>query len=159
MQSSVEPISFVANLGQFSWKLSLLTRVTEKLQTGLSPVCVPPALPQGSSVKARMHPGVWNGISHSVVSDSFATPRTVARQAPLSMGFSRQEYWSGLPFPSPEDIYALATSKSSSKLHYPHPATFQDNALTRNYLSNLCPLTTLSVLPMPLQDSGKLQEG
>ena len=31
----------------------------------------------------------------------FATPWTVALQAPLSMGFSRQEYWSGLPFPSP----------------------------------------------------------
>ena len=29
------------------------------------------------------------------------TPWTVARQAPLSMGFSRQEYWSGLPFPPP----------------------------------------------------------
>ena len=34
----------------------------------------------------------------------FVTPKTVARQAPLSMGFSRQEYWSGLPFPSPEDL-------------------------------------------------------
>ena len=33
-----------------------------------------------------------------------ATPQTVACQAPLSMGFSRQEYWSGLPFPSPEDL-------------------------------------------------------
>ena len=32
------------------------------------------------------------------------TPWTVARQAPLSMGFSRQEYWSELPFPSPEDL-------------------------------------------------------
>ena len=31
----------------------------------------------------------------------FATPWTVAYQAPQSMGFSRQEYWSGLPFPSP----------------------------------------------------------
>ena len=31
----------------------------------------------------------------------FETPWTVAYQAPLSMGFSRQEYWSGLPFPSP----------------------------------------------------------
>ena len=31
----------------------------------------------------------------------FATPWTAAHQAPLSMGFSRQEYWSGLPFPSP----------------------------------------------------------
>ena len=31
----------------------------------------------------------------------FVTPWTVAHQAPLSMGFPRQEYWSGLPFPSP----------------------------------------------------------
>ena len=41
--------------------------------------------------------------SSSVVSDS-VTPWTVARQAPLSMGFSRQGYWSGLPFPSPGDL-------------------------------------------------------
>ena len=34
----------------------------------------------------------------------FATPWIVAYQAPLSMGFSRQEYWSGLPFPSPGDL-------------------------------------------------------
>ena len=34
----------------------------------------------------------------------FATPWTVAHQAPPSMGFSRQEYWSGLPLPPPEDL-------------------------------------------------------
>ena len=34
----------------------------------------------------------------------FATPWTVAHQAPLSMGFSRQEYWSGLPFPSSREL-------------------------------------------------------
>ena len=34
----------------------------------------------------------------------FATPWTVAYQAPPSMGFSRPEYWSGLPFPSPGDL-------------------------------------------------------
>ena len=34
----------------------------------------------------------------------FVTPHTVARQAPLSMGFSRQEYWGGLPFPSAGDL-------------------------------------------------------
>ena len=34
----------------------------------------------------------------------FATPQTVAHQTPPSMGFSRQEYWSGLPFPSPRDV-------------------------------------------------------
>ena len=34
----------------------------------------------------------------------FVTPWTVAHQAPLSMGFSRQEYWNGLVFPSPGDL-------------------------------------------------------
>ena len=34
----------------------------------------------------------------------FASPRTIAHQAPLSMGFSRQEYWSGLPCPPPGDL-------------------------------------------------------
>ena len=34
----------------------------------------------------------------------FAAPWTIARQVPLSMEFSRQEYWNGLPFPSPEDL-------------------------------------------------------
>ena len=48
----------------------------------------------------------WHGLlfSCSVVSNSFATLWTVAHQAPLSIGFPRQEYWSGLPFPSPEDL-------------------------------------------------------
>ena len=39
-----------------------------------------------------------------VVSDSFVTPGTMARKAPLSMGFPRQEYWSGLTFPSPGNL-------------------------------------------------------
>ena len=34
----------------------------------------------------------------------FTTPRTVAHQAPLSMGFSKQEYWSGFPCPPPGDL-------------------------------------------------------
>ena len=34
----------------------------------------------------------------------FVTPRTLAYQAPPSMGFSKQEYWSGLPFPPPGDL-------------------------------------------------------
>ena len=37
----------------------------------------------------------------------FETPWTVAHQAPLSMEFFRQEYWSGLPFPSPGDLEAF----------------------------------------------------
>ena len=39
-----------------------------------------------------------------VLSDSFTTLQIVACQVPLSMEFSRQEYWSGLPFPSPGDL-------------------------------------------------------
>ena len=42
--------------------------------------------------------------SCSVMSDSLQPLWTVARQAPLSMRFPRQEYWSGLPFPTPEDL-------------------------------------------------------
>ena len=42
-------------------------------------------------------------VSHSVVSES-ATPSMVACQAPLSLGFSREEFWSELPFPSPGDL-------------------------------------------------------
>ena len=43
-------------------------------------------------------------LSHFTHARLSATPWTVAYQAPPSMGFSRQDYWSGLPFPSPEDL-------------------------------------------------------
>ena len=43
-------------------------------------------------------------VSHSVRVQVFVTPWIVARQAPLSMGFSRHEYWSGLSFSSPGDL-------------------------------------------------------
>ena len=52
---------------------------------------------------------VWGQFPH-LISQSlsrvrlFATPQTVAHQVPLSMGFSRQKYWSGLPFPPPRDL-------------------------------------------------------
>ena len=52
----------------------------------------------------------------------FATPWTIAYQAPLSMGFSRQEYWSGLPFPSPGDLPAPEIK--------PESPSFQADALT-----------------------------
>ena len=54
-----------------------------------------------SSIRAVMHVHMY--LVALVVSDS-VTPRTVARQAPWSMGFSRQEYWTGLPLPSPGDL-------------------------------------------------------
>ena len=43
-----------------------------------------------------------------------ATPETAAYQAPPSMGFSRQEYWSGLPLPSPRSCYSEAQSQINS---------------------------------------------
>ena len=46
----------------------------------------------------------------------FATPWSLAYQAPLSMGFSRQEYWSGLPFPSPGDLPNPRTEAGSPAL-------------------------------------------
>ena len=60
----------------------------------------------------------WKGkesVNSSVVSD-FATPWTVALQAPLSVGFSRQEYRSELPFPSPGDFSDPGVEAGSSPL-------------------------------------------
>ena len=54
-----------------------------------------------------LHAGVMLGMHAFSVAQScplFATPWTVVHQAPLSMGFPRQEYWSGLPFSSPGDL-------------------------------------------------------
>ena len=50
---------------------------------------------------AQLHSYVW----------LFATPWTVAHQAPLSMGFSRQAYWSGRPFPTLQEIFLTQGSK------------------------------------------------
>ena len=58
-------------------------------------------------------------LSHFSHVQLFATPWTVACQAPLSMGFPRQEYWSGLPFPPPRELPdpgMEATSPVSSAL-------------------------------------------
>ena len=54
---------------------------------------------------------------------TLATPWIVACQTPLSMGFSRQEYWSGLPFPSPGDLPDPGTEPRS-------PALQADSLLT-----------------------------
>ena len=53
---------------------------------------------------------VLNRFSHVWV---FATPWTIAHQAPLFMEFSRQEYWSGLPFPPPGDLPDPGTEPES----------------------------------------------
>ena len=57
----------------------------------------------------------------------FATPWTVDYQAPPSMGFSRQEYWSGLPFPSPGDLllYHLSHQGSQKKARREAPRSLR----------------------------------
>ena len=70
----------------------------------------------------------------SVMSDSFATLWTVARQAPLSMGFSGQEYWSGLSIPPSGD---LRTQGSNAEL--PH---------CRQILYRLCPQGSPKLAPI-----------
>ena len=59
---------------------------------------------------------MMGAVLHSVVSDSFATPWTVAHQVPLSVGFSSQEYWSGVPFPPPGDLPNPGIEPTSSAL-------------------------------------------
>ena len=54
----------------------------------------------------------------------FVTLWIVAHQAPLSMGFSRQEYWSGLPFPSPGDLPDPGIEPGSPTLQA-DPLTFE----------------------------------
>ena len=54
-------------------------------------------------------------LSHFSHVRLFATPWIVAHQAPLSMGFSRKEYWSGLPCPPPGDLPDSGTEPASLK--------------------------------------------
>ena len=56
----------------------------------------------GLPFPSPMHESEKSKWSRSVLSDSSRTPWTTAYQAPRSTGFSRQEYWSGLPLPSPD---------------------------------------------------------
>ena len=70
----------------------------------------------------------------------FANPWTVARQASLSMGFSRQEYWSGLPFPSPGDLPDSGMEPTS-----PMSPALQSNSLPLSHLGNSWPLSSPSL--------------
>ena len=58
--------------------------------------------------------GVCVSVTQSCLT---ATPWTLALQAPLSLGFSRQEYWRGLPFSSPGDLPHPGTEPGSPALH------------------------------------------
>ena len=67
-------------------------------------------------IKMTANNKCWKVLVAQVMFDSFfATPWTVACQAPLSMRFSRQEYWSGLPFPPPGDFLNPSIEPASSE--------------------------------------------
>ena len=75
---------------------------------------------RGMKEKKDSDDGGWTIMGSEVKSLSrvqlFVTPWTVASQAPPSMGFSRQEYWSALPFPSPGDLPDPGTETRSPTL-------------------------------------------
>ena len=73
---------------------------TPTTKSNLSAVCRKVRM-GAANKKSKSEKWKW---SRSVMSDS-ATPWTVVHQVPPSMGFSRQEYWSGLPFPSPGESF------------------------------------------------------
>ena len=88
------------------------------------------------------------------MSANFATPWTVASQALLSMGFSRQEYWSGLSFPSPGDLHnpgiepvslalsgRFSTTEPAGKSPYTHTHT-HTHTHTEKFISSEPPGNT-----------------
>ena len=70
----------------------------------LGPKATRPLLPTPSAARQPCCQLRWWWFSHKGESTSLVTPQTVGRQAPLSMGFSRQESWSGFPLPSLGDL-------------------------------------------------------
>ena len=66
--------------------------------------------------KKNTHVCMFLLFNRCVMSDSFATPWTAVFQAPLSMGYPRQECWSGFSFPSPGDLPNLGIKPVSPAL-------------------------------------------
>ena len=92
------------------------------------------------SLKSRV-PCVCQSLSRIRL---FVSPWTVAHQVPLSMGFSRQEYWSRLPFPSPGDLPKPGIEpRSPTLLSEPPGKSFPPEGIVYNALkwSDFCPQT------------------
>ena len=83
----------------------------------------PPRRSSGSGLVAKSCP-------------TLATPWTVARQAPLSVGFSRQEYWSGLPFPSPGRSRGMGGTIKQLTYFFPLSQDTYHNGNQRGALAN-----------------------
>ena len=80
--------------GVCAWEIRIHSLVWQ-----LSIESLHPALTLGEWIYSALHPCMLSCFSCVQL---FVTLWTVARQSPLSIGFSRQQYWSGLPFPSPD---------------------------------------------------------
>ena len=93
-------------------------------------------------------------FSLSVRSDSFAAPWTVACQAPGSMGFSRQECWSGLPFPLPGDL-----PDPGIKPSFPLSPELQADSLPSEHACSVVSVVPDSVRPHGLSPRGSSVHG
>ena len=82
------------------------------------------------------------------MSELFAIPWTVACQAPLSMGFSRQEYWSGLPFPFPREtplkLISFLVTAFGELLPTPNPSFYEEGV----------PAVVISLISVPPELDG-----
>ena len=85
-------------------------------------------------------------FSNQVVSDCFVTPWTIAHQAPLSIGFSRQEYWSGLPCPSPGDLPNSGIEPGSPALQADSLSLSHQGSIKRSH-NNKKPLHSSEEVP------------
>ena len=90
------------------------------------------------------------------MSNSFATPGTLTCQVPVSMKFPRQEYWSGLPFPSPEDLpdprTELAFPALAGRFFTTEPHRRPLGSVNRN--KGLCWWLSGKELPANAEDAG-----
>ena len=84
--------------------------------------------------------GYWSEVKSLSSVRLFATPWTVTYQAPQSMGFSRQEYWSGVPFPSPGDLPDPGIEPGSPRIvgrRFTICATREDSVIKKNEIMSL----------------------
>ena len=108
---------------EYLWIIKVATAAAAKSLQSCPTLCDPiDGSPPGSASPGILQARTleWVAISFSDVgkwkvkvkslSPTLATPWTAAHQAPPSMGFSRQEYWSGVPLPSPSSHYLTLTN-------------------------------------------------
>ena len=106
-----------------------------ELDCGLWAIC-PVSMETTYQLENQAHWKKVKSFSHVWL---FATPWTVTHQAPPSMGFSRQKYWSGVPLPSPGDLPNPGIEPGSPALHAdPLTSEHQGSPSLKEYPNYLC---------------------